>query len=335
MVTEYSQEDEVSAQYMQFGEYILKYGGDEISLLDRQGKPLWNDPHAMNNPVVDVCQGYCVVYDKNGSEMVIFNEKGKVGNIQTNLPILKVRVASQGVVAAILEDGDTTWVNVYDSDGNEIVTAKTSIDSPGYPVDLSISPDGLLLGVSYLGVKNNKPSSYVAFYNFGNTGQNQMDNMVSGYTYSKILVPQIQYLNNSKAVAFRDDGFVIFEGKQIPEESKVVTVEDEILSTFCDGENIGLVFRNTQGESPYRMELYSSTGRLKWKTGVDIAFEHIMVSKDQILLYNSSEFAVYSMNGTCRYQGALKEGSVQNIFKVAQNRYMVIMEGGMETIKLG
>lgn len=50
----------------------------------------------MNNPVVDVCQGYCVVYDKNGSEMVIFNEKGKVGNIQTNLPILKVRVASQG-----------------------------------------------------------------------------------------------------------------------------------------------------------------------------------------------------------------------------------------------
>lgn len=335
VVTEYSQEDEVSAQYMQFGEYILKYGGDEISLLDRQGKPLWNDPHAMNNPVVDVCQGYCVVYDKNGSEMVIFNEKGKVGNIQTNLPILKVRVASQGVVAAILEDGDTTWVNVYDSDGNEIVTAKTSIDSPGYPVDLSISPDGLLLGVSYLGVKNNKPSSYVAFYNFGNTGQNQMDNMVSGYTYSKTLVPQIQYLNNSKAVAFRDDGFVIFEGKQIPEESKVVTVEDEILSTFCDGENIGLVFRNTQGESPYRIELYSSTGRLKWKTGVDIAFEHIMVSKDQILLYNSSEFAVYSMNRTCRYQGALKEGSVQNIFKVAQNRYMVIMEGGMETIKLG
>ena len=83
------------------------------------------------------------------------------------------------------------------------------------------------------------------------------------------------------------------------------------------------------------MELYSSTGRLKWKTGVDIAFEHIMVSKDQILLYNSSEFAVYSMNGTCRYQGTLKEGNVQNIFKVAQNRYMVIMEGGMETIKLG
>ena len=76
VVTEYRQEDEVSAQYTQFGDYVLKYGGDEISLLDRQGKALWNDPHAMNNPVVDVCQGYCVVYDKNGSEMTIFNEKG-------------------------------------------------------------------------------------------------------------------------------------------------------------------------------------------------------------------------------------------------------------------
>ena len=285
--------------------------------------------------MVDVCQNCCVVYDKNGSEMAIFNDKGKVGSIQTDLPILKVKVASQGVVAAILEDGETTWLKVYDSSGKDIVTAKTSIDSPGYPVDLSISPDGLLLGVSYLGVKKNQPSSYMAFYNFGNTGQNQMDNMVSGYTYPRTLIPRIQYLNNSKAVAFRDDGFVIFSGKQIPEEDKVVSVEEEILSVFCDSENIGLVFRDTEGENPYKMKLYNSNGKLKWEAGVEVAFDHITISQDQILMYNSNEFAVYSMNGTCRYQGALNEGNIQNIFKVAQNRYMVIMEGGMETIKLG
>lgn len=335
VVTESVQEDELSASYAQFGDHILKYGGDEISLLDRQGNALWNDPHTMDNPLVDVCQGYCVVYDKNGSEMSIFDVNGEVGSIQTSLPILKVRVASQGVVAAVLEDGETTWVNLYDADGNELVTAKTSIDSPGYPVDLSVSPDGLLLAVSYLGVKDNKPSSYVAFYNFGNTGQNQMDNMVSGYTYTKTLVPQIQYLNNSTAVAFRDDGFVLFKGKQIPEETKVVNVKDEILSTFCDEENIGLVFRETEGESAYRMELYNLNGKQKWETGVDVAFDHISISGDQIIMYNNSEFAVYSMNGTCRYQGALKEGQIQKIFQVAKNRYMVVMDGGMETIKLG
>ena len=142
-------------------------------------------------------------------------------------------------------------------------------------------------------------------------------------------------MNNSKAVAFRDDGFVIFSGKQIPEEDKVVSVEEEILSVFCDSENIGLVFRDTEGESPYKMELYNTNGKLKWEAGVEVSFDHITISQDQILMYNTNEFAIYSMNGTCRYQGTLNEGKIQNIFKVAQNRYMVIMEGGMETIKLG
>ena len=146
-----------------------------------------------------------------------------------------------------------------------------------------MSPDGLLLGVSYLGVKKNQPSSYMAFYNFGNTGQNQMDNMVSGYTYPQILIPRVQYLNNSKAVAFRDDGFVIFSGKQIPEEDKVVSVEEEILSVFCDSENIGLVFRDTEGESPYKMELYNTNGKLKWEAGVEVSFDHITISQNQIL----------------------------------------------------
>lgn len=334
VVTETVREDTLSARYIEFGENILRYGSEEVTLVSRQGGAVWNEPHTMDNPRADVCQEYSVIYDKNGSSMAIFNLSGKVGEIQTHLPILKARVAKQGVVAAILEDGETTWLNVYGVDGQEIVTAKTRVDSPGYPVDLSISEDGLLMAVSYLRVQDNKPASYVAFYNFGNTGQNQMDNMVSGYTYTDILVPQVKYLSDSRAVAFRDDGFVIFQGKQIPEEKKTVKVKDEILGTFCDGETIGLVFREKEGEYLYRMEVYNTNGRLKWSAGTDVAFDHIAISKDQIILYNGSEFAIYSMKGTCRYQGALKEGTIQNIFKVAQNRYVVVTDSGTETIKL-
>ena len=72
------------------------------------------------------------------------------------------------------------------------------MDSPGYPVDLAVSPDGLLIMVTYLYVEDNKTTSYVAFYNFGNTGQGQMDNMVSGYTYEGTLVPQVAYMKRRK-----------------------------------------------------------------------------------------------------------------------------------------
>lgn len=335
VVTETVQEDTISTKYTKFGDNILKYGGDEVSLLDRQGNALWNEPQTMDNPSVDICGEYCVVYDKSATVMTVFNMEGKAGSIQTGLPVVKARVASQGVVAAVLEDGETTWINVYNVNGEEIVTGKTRVDSPGYPVDLSISDDGLLMAVSYLKVEDHKPASYVAFYNFGNIGQNQMDNMVSGYTYTDTLVPDVEYMGNSRAVAFRDNGFVIYQGRQIPEESVAVEVEDEILAAFCDDSYIGMVFRDTEGESAYRMEIYNSRGKLKCTAGVDVAFDHISISKDQVLLYNTNEFAVYSMKGTCRYQGALQEGNIRSFFKIARNRYMAVLDGGIETIKLG
>lgn len=274
------------------------------------------------------------MYGKNGTTMSVFNMSGKKGSIQTGMPVLKAKVAGQGVVAAVLEDGETTWINLYDVDGEEIVTGKTRVDSPGYPVDLAISDNGLLLCVSYLKVENNKPASYVAFYNFGNTGQNQMDNMVSGYTYAGTLVPDVEYLGNSRAVAFRDDGFEIYQGKQIPEEVKTVKVEDEILAVCSDDSYIGIVCRETGKSSDYRMDIYNSRGELECSTGVDMAFDHMAISKDQILLYNNNEFAVYTTKGVCRYQGAIKEGNLQSFFKVARNRYMAVLDGGVETIKL-
>lgn len=334
VVTETVQEDTISTNYIEFGDNILKYGGDEVSLLSRQGEILWNEPQTIDNPMVDICGEYCVVYGKNGTTMSVFNMSGKKGSIQTGMPVLKAKVAGQGVVAAVLEDGETTWINLYDVDGEEIVTGKTRVDSPGYPVDLAISDNGLLLCVSYLKVENNKPASYVAFYNFGNTGQNQMDNMVSGYTYAGTLVPDVEYLGNSRAVAFRDDGFEIYQGKQIPEEVKTVKVEDEILAVCSDDSYIGIVCRETGKSSDYRMDIYNSRGELECSTGVDMAFDHMAISKDQILLYNNNEFAVYSTKGVCRYQGAMKEGNLQSFFKVARNRYMAVLDGGVETIKL-
>lgn len=328
------QEDTLSTNYVEFNDSILKVSSDEVSLLNRQGDALWKTAQSMNNPQTDICQEYCVVYDKNGSTMILYNYEGRQGEIKTNLPILKARVSKQGVVAAVLADGENTWINVYSKDGQEIVNGKTRVDSPGYPVDLSISEDGLLLAVSYLCVENGQPASFVAFYNFGSSGQNQMDNMVSGYTYEGILVPSISFMENAHLVAFRDDGFAIFQGKQIPEEKIIKEMEQEILSVFCDESYIGLVFREQEEEYAYRIELYSKNGNLKWTCGTDIAFDQIQISKGRILLYNSSEFAVFTMRGHCRYTGSFQDGQIRNMFKTGKNEFLVVTDQGLKTIKL-
>ena len=213
-----------TAAYAEFGDYMLKYGGDGVTLLNAQGEEVWNAPQTMGNPVVAMRGEYCVIYDKKGTDIGVYNIDGKVVDIQTKLPVEKVCVNPQGITGVILADGETTWIHVYDKKGNELVTAKTSVDSPGYPVDLSLSDNGQLMAVSYLCVKNNQPASFMAFYNFGNTGQNQMDNQVSGYNYVGTLIPQVDYLSDAQALAFSDDGFLTYSGKQIPEESNQITL---------------------------------------------------------------------------------------------------------------
>ncbi len=334
IITDSMQDVTMSAKYTEFGENLLKYGGDEISLLNRQEQVLWTISETMNSPVVEVCENACLVYDKKGTIFSVFDMDGQLGTIHTTLPILKAKVAKQGVVAAILEDGDTTWVNVYNTKGEIIVTSKTRMENPGYPVDISLSSDGLLMGVSYVKVENNKISTYVTFYNFGHTGQNQVDNIVSTYNYGDMLIPDIEYLDEKHAVAFGEDGFYIYKGQQIPEEQEKITVNAEIVSVFHKDSYIGLILRNKSSEAPYQMELYNLNGKKKWSVPLESLFDTVKISQNEILLYNSTNFAVYSIKGVCRFEGAIEEGLLHGLFKVARNRYMAVLNSGIETFKL-
>ena len=153
------------------------------------------------------------------------------------------------------------------------MTAKTSVDSPGYPVDLSLSDNGQLMAVSYLCVKNNQPASFMAFYNFGYTGQTQMDNQVSGYNYVGTLIPQVDYLSDAQALAFSDDGFLTYSGKQIPEEDldnvwiKFYKV-DKARTREYGGSGIGLSIVKAIMESFHR-----ECGVLNHEDGVEFWFE--------------------------------------------------------------
>lgn len=334
VISESHSEDTVSTKYVELNGSVLKYSADGATLVNSSGKAIWNQTYEMEAPTVDVCGSTAVVYAEKGTGMVMLGESGKIGQATTEMPILKARVASGGGVAAILEDGENTWINYYSAKGEQIAAAKTRVDSPGYPVDISLSNDGMLLMVTYLYVENGTSTSYIAFYNFGNAGQNQMDNMVSGYTYSGILVPQVAYLNETTSVAFRDDGFVLYEGKQIPKESSTVTVENEIISTFYSSKYVGMVFRSDETDKQYTLQLYSAAGKLVFERAFNIEYNEIKISGDAVLMNNDSQLCVISLKGVEKFNGTLDEGSIFSIFKTDANRYQLVGESGIKTIKL-
>ena len=326
------QEDTVSTQYTNLSGKILRYSSDEVSLVNNKLETVWSQTYDMQNPVADVCGDCAVIADKDGTSMVFLDKNGITGTVSTSYSIVKAKVSKSGMAAAILDGEDHTWINFYNLDGSLIAENQTNIQDPGYPMDVALADNGVVMMVTYQFVDNSQTTSYVAFYNFGEVGQNEDDRIVSGYTYDGVVIPQIQYLGRN-AVALRDDGFTIYSGRQIPKELKTVQVEKEIVSTFFDEDNIGLVFKNDSNDKQYTMQLYSSDGKLKFSKDFNLSYSTIRMSDDYIVMYNSSQICVLNKNGTEKFFGSVY-GTVKDFFKLGWNKYLLVMDTGVNVIKL-
>ncbi len=327
------QEDIVSTEYVEMDGRILRYSPDGASLVNKKMETLWSSLYDMQNPVADVCDDKAVIADRDGTSLKIFGNQGELGSVTTSYSIVKARISANGLVAAILDGGDDTWINFYASDGSLIAENQTKVDDPGYPLDVTVSDDGVIMMVTYQFVDGSETTSYVAFYNFGDVGQNEDDRIVSGYTYDGVVIPQVQYLGKSTSVALRDDGFTLYKGRQIPKESTTVKVDKEIVSTFCDDDSIGLVFKNNDQDKLYTMEVYSASGNLKFKKDFNIPYTTIKMSAGQILMYNSSQLCVLNSRGVEKYSGTV-DGTVNDFFKIGWNRYLLVLDSGVNVIKL-
>ncbi len=328
------QEDVVSTSYIEMDGDILRYSPDGVALVSDKMSTLWSETYQMQNPVADVNGTRAVIADKDGTTLEIYDKSGKTGSVTTSYSIIKARVSKSGLVAAILDGGDDTWIDFYSTDGSLIAENQTKIDDPGYPLDIAVSEDGVVMMVTYQFVDGSDTTSYVAFYNFGDVGQNEDDRIVSGYKYEGVVVPQIQYLSNNRSIALKDNGFTIYQGSQIPKEVKTIETDKEIVSTFYDDDMVGLVFKNDSKDKQYIMEVYNTAdGKLKFKEDFNIPYTTIKLSGGNILMYNSSQMCVMNSRGVQKYLGSV-DGTIKDFFKIGMNRYLLVLDSGVDVIKL-
>lgn len=332
--TDFTGEDTTAASYRKVEDKVLKYSLDGAALSDSSGTAIWTNAYNMNAPAVDNCGDTVLIYDTQGTNMRIYQESGEIGNISTELPIIKAKVAKQGVTAAILEAGENTWIQYYDTSGASIASFKTTLDSPGYPLDLALSEDGLLMAVSYLQIDNGVPKTKIGFYNWSSIGQNQMDNMVNNYTLEDSIAPQVEYLDADTCIVLREDGFTVYEGKQIPKQAAEVEEEKEIISAFYNDRCVGMVVRSDDSQYSFTMKVYNLNGRELFTEDFNFNYEQIVMDDELILMYNKNQMCVYSLAGVKKFEGDIKEGVLNNVLPLNMNRYMIVTEKGTCTIKL-
>ena len=320
--------------YQELGDYVLRYSGDGVALLNKADRVVWTDALQMTNPILVSFEKVAAIYEAKGTEVHIYGTDGKIGKIQTEHPILRANISGTGGVAVILENNEYTLINYYAADGALIASSSTNMRSPGYPADVTLSKDGMSMAVVYYVADGSAISSYLAFYNFGDLGKNKEDNLMDGFRFEGILVPKIQYMDNKTLVAYREDGFSVFTGNSIIEETKNVTFEKEIISSFSDGDLFGFVFSGNGTSQSFQMKVYNSAGNLQVESGFDLVYDRVKISDGQIILYNANQLTIIASNGVERFSGSFEEGDILDVVKRGFNRYAVACNKGIVFIEL-
>lgn len=316
------------------GEKALIYTNDGASCIDRKGQTLWDQPFEMQSPLISICNSVVALGDYNGSVIYVMNDEQTLGEIDTKMPIRDFAVSENGVVAAVLDDASVTWIYLFDSTGNTLAYFKTTMRQSGYPIRVTISDNGQLVGISYFYLDSGMIKSSVAFYNFGPVGQNEIDNFVSSYDYMDSVVPFVEFMNNEKAVAVADNRLVIYEGSQKPVSIADVLLEEEIETVYCGSNYVGLVYMDVTGSALYRVDIYDDKGVRMESVSVDMEFSEIIFHKNRMIIYSEQECLIHTINGVDNFKGSFEKSVLALIPTNASHEYIAVTSDSIDVIEL-
>lgn len=334
IVSSVNREEADNAISKNLGGKVLTYSNDGASCVNTGGEQLWNQTFEMQNPMLDINNAVAAIADYNGRDIYIVNSEGVLGKVGADMPIRCISVSQTGMVAAVVDDSEVTAIYLYASTGEEIAYFKTTMEKSGYPIEVSLSPNGEIVAVSYLYVDSGLMMSNVAFYNFGQVGQNETDNYVSGYSYSDAVIPQISFMDDENSFAVADNRLVFFKGNQIPTSNQEVLLSEEIQSVYYNESYVGLFFLNVDGDTKYRMDIYSNSGKKILSQKFDLEYTDIYFNKECVIIYNDSECAIYNMRGVKKFEGTFKQSISTLLPTTVINKYVAVSHGKIEIMEL-
>lgn len=318
---------------VKMGDNLILYNKDGMRCMNAKGKTIWDVTYQIQEPCVVVDGSVVAVGGYGDSRIYIMDESGKIGEINTNLPIRNICVSQAGYVGAVLDDNDVYWIYIYDTAGNEITRARTTMKQSGYPMSISLSANGKLLGIAYLYLDAGVMESNVAFYNLGEVGQNYTDQYMSGFIYDEV-VSELHYMNSSVAMGISNGRLMIYSGSEKPTVLKEILLSDMVVGAYWGDENVVLVYNGTAEQGEYFMQVYDLTGELVMEMGFDMKYTGITSEKGIITIYNSSELKVFTLDGRERYSGSFGSNVRAIVSTSAKYKYLVLFDESFKVIEL-
>lgn len=319
--------------YTMLGGRVIKFSHDGVFCVNLSNETQWSIAYSIQTPICSIRGRKMVIAEQQGNQVYVFNEKGLLGSFSTALPILRADISENGVVSMILKDEDITWINMYDMNGAQLSSIKTTLEDTGYPICAAISDNGRNLAVSYACVKEGILTGKLTFYDFSKA-DSQESHVMGELEYSDAVFPQVYFIGSNEVAAAADNGFVVVGNMRSPVEKKRVQFEKEIVSIFHDDENIGFIFHSDQPDRKYELVVYRYNGHHSMTSTFDFEYQDVRMDNGEVLLYDASTINVYRTSG--RQKVAIDyEREVKYFASMSgRHRYLVITSSSMDQIQV-
>ena len=305
-----------SFQSFSYKNGTICYSEDGIYFLDGNGNEKWNRTYSIKNPEASYCGDYIVIASKNGNEIALLDDGGQMKKFSVSYPIVNVEL--------------------YDAAQKKLVSIKVSASQNGYPIDIALSADGQNLMVSYLVVDGINVKSRIAFYNFGTTGEEKGDQLISGFDFKDCVIPKVRYMGDSKAVAAADDKLIFFKTGRTISKSNTVKISKTIKSIAVNDNYIGLVLEHdgkSTGEK-YQAVVYNKSGRRVMKHDFSSEYTKVLLGEKEMVLAGNYHFSVLNFNGHEMYQKDFKKRISNVSLTGKKRRYLITYEDNINLLEL-
>ena len=322
-----------TSNYAQFADGIVRYNRDGVAFLDKKNEERWIQPTQIQNPVIVVRDESFAVADNGGNSILVFSEDGLKGEMETTLPIERISISDQGIVSVLLRNEMSPTIMTYDATGNILAEMQISTGTTGYPTAMEMSGDGTTLAVSYLVLDGTAIRSRVVYYNFGEAGQENTDNIVFSEEYDNTIMGEIFFMGDDRSVAVGDDSLVIYRGTDAPEVVKTITLDQEIQSVFHSDQYIGLILLNRE-KSGYELRLYNRIGEPMISREIPGMYDNAKIDGDEIIMYEGSRCCIATVTGIIKFDGDLGVDALEMFRAFGVNRYYVMSVDELRVIYL-
>lgn len=294
-------------EIVRFGSGYVKITESGVTYFNKKGT-IWSETYTMSSPVYDICRGYLAVGDIKQNEVYIFDKEGLVNTVSTQYTIIDIEVSKAGVIAAATDDDEANYIEVYDRNGSEILTARSVFESSGYLADITLSSDGTKLAAAFINVDLLDIVSRVVFYDFSQDDE-ESDVIVGGFNqYTDTVLTNVEFLSGDRVVAVGDNAYTVYDFSGTPEIiCENLEFEYTIRSVFFSERYFGFILDDPTEAYNYIYQVYNRSGEIAAEAGFDFSYTKAQFYGRSVMLTSANACHIYTFEGSERFGCAFED----------------------------